>query len=125
MGKPCLIQLVAWTNSRSQSFEVTKLYDLSTDDAQNAMKDLLVISKKLYSLIVKGKDTEIPSEKMFTAGVSSRVWDVSTSEANDMVKIVHYAWYKGHCLNPEKLSYFVPEKILAEDDITIDELTNL
>ena len=125
MGKPRLIQLVAWTNSPTQSFEVTKCYDLSRNDARNALKDLIIISKKLHSLIVEGKNTDVPNEKMFTAGVSSKVFDVSSSEAKDIVKIVHYVWYEGHCLDPKKLSYFVLEKTLAEGDITVDELRNL
>lgn len=125
VGKPLLIQLVAWTNSPTQSFEVTKCYDLSTDDVRDAMKDLLVISKKLHSLVVKGKNTAIPNKKLFTAGVSNKVFDVSSSEAKDIVKTVRYAWRQGHCLDPKKLSYFVPERILAEGDITVDELKNL
>lgn len=125
MTKPALIQLVAWTNSPTQSFEVTKWYDLSMDDPREAISDLLIISRKLYSLVVEKRSAGTPKENMFTAGVSSKVLDISASEARELVKIVHYAWYEGHCLSPEKLSYFVPEKILAETDITVEELRNL
>jgi len=62
---------------------------------------------------------------MIAVGMSSEILDTKSSKAKDITKIVHYAWYQGHCLDPEKLSYFIPEKTLAEGDMTVEEIRNL
>lgn len=125
VGKKGLIQLVAWINSPTESFEVTKWYDLSKGDPQQMMNDLLAISKKLYSVIVKGQRRKVPDKTMTAAGMSSQVLDIESPKATDITKIVHYAWYRGHCLDPKKLSYFIPEKTLAEGDMTVEKIRNL
>lgn len=125
MGNIGLIQLVAVINSLTESFEVTKWYDPSKGDPQQMTNELRAISKKLYSQIVKQRGVEEPDKKMIAVGESSQVLEVKSSKAKDITTIVHYAWYKGHCLDPEKLSYFIPEKTLARGEMTLEEIRNL
>ena len=125
VGKKGLIQLVAWINSPTESFEVTKWYDPSKGDPKQMMNELLAISKKLYSAIVKQRRAKVPDKKMTAVGMSYQALDAKSSKAKDITKMVHYAWYKGHCLDPERLSYFVPEKTLAEGDMTVEKIRNL
>lgn len=125
MGRISLIQLVAVINSLTESFEVTKWYDQRNGDPQRMTKELLAITKKLYSKIVEQQGGEVPDKKMIAVGESSQVLDAKSSKAKDIIKIVHYAWYKGRCLDPKKLSYFIPEKTLAEGDMTVEETRNL
>ena len=124
MGGTDLIQLVAVINSLTESFEVTKWYDPRKGDPQRMTNELLAIAKKLYSKIVE-EQGEVPYNKMMAVGESSQVLDAESSKAKDITKMVHYAWYKGHCLDPKKLSYFIPERTLTEGDMTIEEIRDL
>lgn len=125
MGGIGLIQLVAVINSLTESFEVTKWYDPSKGNRQRMTNELLAIAEKLYSKIVEEQGGEVPNEIMAAVGTSSQVLDVKSSELKDITEIVHYAWYKGHCLDPKKLSYFIPERTLAEGEMTVEEIRDL
>jgi len=67
----------------------------------------------------------MPDKEITTVGMSNRVLDKKPRKTEDITKIVHYAWYEGHCLDPKRLSYFIPEKTLAEGDMTIEEIRDL
>jgi len=125
MGGTDLIQLVAVINSLTESFEVTKWYDPRKGDPRRMTNELLAIAKKLYSKIVEEQGGEVPYKKMMAVGESSQVLDAESSKAKGITKMVHYAWYKGHCLDPKKLSYFIPEKTLAEGEMTVGEIRKL
>lgn len=125
VGRTGLIQLVAVINSLTESFEVTKWYDPRKGDPQRMTNELLAIAKKLYSEIVEQQGGEVQDEQMIAVGESSQVLDAESSKVKDITKIVHYAWYKGHCLDPKKLSYFIPEKTLAEGEMTVEEIRNI
>ena len=125
MGRTSLIQLVAVINSLTESFEVTKWYDPCKSDMQRMTNGLLAITKKLYSKIVEEQGEETPDKRMMAVGESSQVLDAESSKAKDITKMVHYALYKGHCLDPKKLSYFIPERTLTEGDMTIEEIRDL
>ena len=125
MGRTGLIQLVAVINSLNESFEVTKWYDPRKGDPRRMTNELFAIAEKLYSKIVEQQGGEVPDKKMMAVGESSQVLDAESSKAKDIAKMVHFAWYKGHCLDPKKLSYFIPERTLAEGDMTVEEIRDL
>ena len=125
MEETRLIHVVAVINSLTESFEVTKWYDPRKDDPQQMMNELLAIAEKLHSEIVEQQGGEVPDKKMIAVGTSSQVLDTKSPNSKDITKTVHYAWYRGHCLDAKKLSYFIPEKTLAEGDMTIEEIRSL
>ena len=126
VGRTGLVQLVCWTNSPRESFEVTKWYDPSKIVNQEQINnELLAISNKLYSAIIEQHGRKAPKNKMTAIGMSSQVLDVKKSEEKDITNRVHYAWYEGRCLDPKRLSYFIPKKILIEGNMTIEEIRNL
>lgn len=124
MGKIGLKQLVVVINSQNESFEVTKWCDVSKRDPKQVRNELLAISKKLYRRIVEDQRGE-DDRRMIGIGEGGQVLEAESSKAREITSKVHYAWYKGHCLDPKKLSYFMPEKTLAEGDMTVEEIRNL
>ncbi|MBI2076268.1 hypothetical protein HYW99_01375 [Candidatus Woesearchaeota archaeon] len=122
MSKINLIQLIVVINSPNESFEVTKWYDVSKDNPQQMKNELQAIAKKLYSKIVKQDRQKTPDEEMIAVGTVS---GSNPSKIKDVTRKVHYAWYKGYCLDPKRLSYFMPEKTLTEGYMTVEEIRNL
>lgn len=86
------------------------------------MNDLLAISKKLYLLVTK-KEIETVGH-MISIG-ADEISDIKPPNKKNLIENIHYAWYLGHCLKPEKLLYFIPEKTLAEGMLTLKKLRGL
>jgi len=125
VGKTSLIPVVAVINSATESFEVTMWYDPSRAHSKQVQNEALAISKKLYAVIVEAQRGNVPEDKMIAVGTGGQIFDMESSKTVDLTKKVHYAWYRGHCLDPKKLSYFIPEKTLAEGDMTLEETRKL
>jgi hypothetical protein len=126
MGKTNLVQLVVVMNSPSESFEVTKWYDLGKGDPKRMRNELVAIAKKLYSVVLEERGQQVPKEMMIGVGESSQELDTrEISSLGDITEKVHYALYEGHCLDRKKLSYFIPEKTLAEGEMTTEKIRNL
>jgi hypothetical protein len=125
MSSTCLQQFVVYKNSPTESFEVTKWYNITKTDPKQMVNELVAITRKLYSEIVEQPEGEVSNEKIIASGMNNQLYGEKSLKTDDITEIVHYALYKGHCLDPKNLSYFVREETLAEGHITIEEVRNL
>jgi len=119
------IQLVAVRNTLNESLEITRWIDISKTskkDIERLEKELSIIANRLYSKLSRNKNDE---EAMAMIGISSEVLDISQNEAKNITNKLHYILYKGHCLDPERLSYFLPEKTMEEGEITLEEVKKI
>jgi len=120
------IQFVAVRNTLDESLEITRWVDISSAsrrDIERIENELIALLDRLYPKITrKGKGKK--EKAMAMVGISSEVLDVSANDAKKLNKI-HYALYEGHCLDPERLSYFLPENTIEEGDLTLEEVKKI
>jgi hypothetical protein len=119
------IQLVAVRNTLNDSLEITRWIDISKTskrDIDRLEKELSIIANRLYSKLSRNKNNE---EAMAIIGISSEVLDISQNEAKNLTNKIHYVLYKGHCLDPERLSYFQPDKTIDKGELTLEEIKKI
>ena len=119
------IQLVAVRNTINESLEITRWIDVSKTnkmDIDRLEKELVVIANRLYSKLSRNKNHE---EAMAMIGISSEVLNISQDEAKNLTKKIHYVLYKGYCLDPERLSYFLPDKTIDEGELSLEEVKKI
>jgi hypothetical protein len=82
------------------------------------------IVDRLYPVLSKmgGRAKE---KAMTSVGISDRVSNTPPDKSTKTKEGVHYALYQGHCLDPENLSYFIPEKTVEEGFLTLEEVREI
>jgi hypothetical protein len=119
------IQLVAVRNTLNESLEITRWIDINKinkKDIERLEKELIAIVERLYLKLSRNKKHE---EAMAMIGISSEVLNISQDEAKKFTNKIHYILYEGHCLDPERLSYFLPEKTIEEGELTLEEVKKI
>jgi len=118
-----LIQLVAWHNTPDESFVVWKWFDLGREG--DLQKELYRVFQEIYSRIVKNKDFESLRKGSFRIGSTDDEVLVDRNDTYPRDDVIRFAWYEGHCLDKEKLSYFVPERVIVEGVVRVDDIKDL
>jgi hypothetical protein len=86
---------------------------------------MLAISRKLYTLIVEKRKRRELQKAITSVGMSNQVWNGTQAEANEITGVVHYGWYRGKCLDPDRLSYFDRKETIEEGTIPMSQLRDL
>jgi hypothetical protein len=115
-----LVQLVAWANWPNESFEVWKWFDIRSGKEKTT--DLNRIFQEIYSRIVPNRDFESLKKAGFRISSADGPMRAAEQEGRPPEEIVHFAWYRGHCLDEGKLSYFVSEEVIVQGAVRVDEI---
>lgn len=121
IGMP-LIQLVALRNTPHESLEITRWINVS--DVKWVEKEMIALINRLYPKLSR-TDKKEQKKAMTGVGVSNEVLEVPPDKIRNLTNKIHYALYEGHCLDPEKLSYFLPEKIIEEGELTLEQVKRI
>ena len=116
------IQLVAVRNTLHESLEITRWVDVNESDMKQIEKEMMSLVDRLYLKLSKSRKSE---KLMIAVGISSEVLEAPRDEIKKLTNKIHYALYGGHCLDPKKLSYFVPEKTIEEGELTLKEVKKI
>jgi hypothetical protein len=119
-----LNQLVAVRNTLHESLEVTRWINVSESNVEQVEKEMMALVDRFYPKL-SGKDKKKQEKTVIAVGILSEVLDVPRDKVKNLTKKIHYALYEGHCLDPEKLSYFVPEKTIDEGELTLEEVKKI
>lgn len=111
--------VLAVVNSEHESLEIWQWVNVAEDQLMRVEKQMATIARRLYFKLSRETNHQIG---MVAVGHSEE------SEPNDPKKrknMIHYALYQGKCLDPERFSYFLPERTIEEDTLTLDEVRKL
>lgn len=113
--------LVAFKNTPNESLELTRWVDSRDPDAKQKTHEMMVLVERLYPKLTRtgntGNNSMVPAGR--TEGMKAR--DYVTKHRN----MIHYALYEGRCLDPKRLSYFLPERTIEEGNLTEEEVRKI
>jgi hypothetical protein len=115
-------QVCAYANWPDESFEVWRWYDYNREIKQIA-KEMRNLFLRIYSNVAITKSFEDLKQSVFTVGmVYPEEVTLSRSEIEELSSVLRFGWYKGYCLDMERLQYFVPEKIIIQGWVKVIDI---
>ena len=112
-------------NTKDTSLEITVFFE-EDRDGEYILQKIESILTRLYSkLMLSTLGTSYNpkvTESMVGIGANSDVIKLNRDESNNVLNMVHYELFRGHCLDEKKLSYFNPIKTISSGEISIDEI---
>jgi len=115
-----LLQVVAVRNTSQESLEITRWVDTNETDTERVKKEMRALIDRLYPKLSRD-DRKKRKEAMTAVGESNEVLEVPPGVVKKLTNKIHYALYGGHCLDPKKLSYFLPEDTIEEGELSLEE----
>jgi hypothetical protein len=107
-------QVCAYANWPDESFEVWRWYNYNREFKRIA-KEMRYLFLQIYSNVAITKSFEDLKRSAFTVGmVYPEEVMMSKTEIEGLSSVLRFGWYKGHCLDMEKLQYFAPEKMIVQ-----------
>lgn len=117
MATTKLTQVCAYANWPDESFEIWRLYPVNKSHRE--------ISKEMRSLFlwifshISSKGIEELEHASFTIGGTDEEMEVDSSKARNAVKRIYFGWYRGSCLDKDRLQYFKPDGIIKHGIVEI------
>lgn len=113
--------IVAFKNTSHESLELTRWVDTGDPDAKQKIQEMMALVERLYPKFTRKQNSG--TSAMVAAGKvdGKKPRDVVTQHRN----MIHYALYEGRCLDPERLSYFLPERTIEEGNLTEEEIRRI
>jgi len=108
-----LIQVCAYANWPTESFEIWCYYPLNTS-RRKILRKTFSLFKYVFSEVVDNKGLDKLSKANFTIGRIDSILELNLSEASELKRRVYYGWYQGKCLDLKRLQYFNPKKIIKK-----------
>jgi len=106
-----LMQVCAYANWPTESFEIWRLYPINTP-RKKISREMRSLFLWIFSEIVDNKGMKELSTATFVLGVTDEGIELNISEAEEIKKRVYYGWYVGRCLDLQRLQYFKREKTI-------------
>lgn len=120
-GKADVIQIVGVLNFENEQLEVTKWF--TSDDIKSIEKEMHAILFRIFNHFIKQKFAHDLEKTEIMIGVSNVVPE--KIKVPHLTNNVHYIFAQGRYLDQDRRSYFIPETVLVEGDITLEELNKL
>jgi hypothetical protein len=111
--------ILAVVNSERDSLEVWRWVDDPEERILESEKSLEAIATRLYLKLVSDVTNHQPG--LVAAGHSEEPRP-RRLKGNDKI---HYALYEGKCLDPERFSYFLPDRTIKEGTLTEAEIRKM
>ena len=115
-----LIEVVL--NTPHESLEITRWVKAPESEIRRIENQMQTLVTRLYLRLPKA-DHRDHQRTMIAVGRSEE--EPEAGDLNERKGIIHYALYKGRCLEPRKLSYFLPERTIEEGDLTEEEVRKM
>ncbi|MGA2460450.1 MAG: hypothetical protein ABSF82_03410 [Candidatus Bathyarchaeia archaeon] len=113
--------IVAFKNTPNESLELTRWVDTGDPEAKQKMHEMMALVDRLYLKLARTQATG--KDAMVAAGTTevTRAQDYAIKHRNT----IHYALYEGRCLDPKRLSYFLPDRTIEEGNLTEKEVRRI
>jgi len=109
-----------WFGVLQESLEITRWVDTNETDIEHVEKEMRALIGRLYPKLSR-EDRKKRKKAMTAVGESNEVLEVPPDEVKKLTNKIHYALYRGHCLDPKNLSYFLPEDTIEEGELSLEE----
>ena len=112
-----LTQVCAYANWSDESFEIWRLYPTNKSHKQ--------ISREMRSLFswifshISGKGLEELENASFTIGGTDEGMEIKSSKVKNIARRIYFGWYRGCCLDKDRLQYFKPNEIVKHGIVKI------
>ncbi len=110
-----IIQIITVLSTAHESLEITGWVNPNKNNVKQVEKEMLVLVNRLYSRFSRKSGRKKENTMMW---LSKETIKIPAHEARKLANKIHYTLYKGSCLDPKKLAYFMPEKTTEEGDIS-------
>lgn len=113
--------IVAFKNTPNESLELTRWVDDGDPNMKQKIQEMMVLVERLYLKFTRSENTS--ENAMIAAGRAEgrKARDLVSEHRN----MIHYALYEGRCLDPKRLSYFLPERTATEGNLTEEEVRKI
>lgn len=113
--------IFAYNNTPTESLELTRWVDTGDPEIKQKIQELMVVAQRLFPKFTRNQNTG--KNTMMAAGTAEgrKPRDFVTKHRN----MIHYALYEGRCLDPQRLSYFLPERTIEEGYLTEEEVRKI